>query len=218
MALTVGNQTYDLSTPAAASRTFSHNQNSGSGGYLFIIVAMADVVTYTGVTYNGVAMTLLDIQRTATSYGRWAIYRLANPATGANNVVVSFSGAQYNPVSTWALSVTECAGEGNIVFDNTSASPNSTAITVSTNSIIAAACLKGNNATPTITLDGSSRTVLFNQNINNYHAGALSATGLTSGSKSVSLSSVTDVAGFYLEIKEQAAAAANTSSPFIMFA
>ena len=84
--------------------------------------------------------------------------------------------------------------------------------------------ISGNNVTvelgvvldaTTITLAGSSRTIEFTHNVNNYHSGALSATGLSSGSKTVSISGSTDCAGYYLEIKE--AAATNNGAGFLMF-
>lgn len=216
MALTKGNTTYDLNTPAAASRTFSHNMSTGANGYLLVLIAMANVVTITGVTYNGVSMTSLGTSTTTTTSSRWAWYGLASPATGANNVVVSFSSAQYNPVSTSAISFTGCNGFGTPVFDDTTSSPNSTNITVSTNSMIVGAAIGGANTSKDITLDGSSRTLEFSHNINNYHYLAFSATGLTSGSKTVSVANSAQVAGYYIEVKEVASSTNNNGMFLVM--
>ena len=202
MALAIGNKTFDLNTPSASSRTFSHNQNTGSDGYLYILVACPSV-TVTGVTYNGVAMTNVGTQ-TPTVYGtQWTFWKLAAPATGANNVVVSFSGGQYNPTSTYVVSTTGSSGSGNVVFDDTATSPNTNSITVSANSIVMCGLLAGNTTSHNITIDGSSRTLDFTHSINNGTSGALSAV-LTSGSKTTSVSNNTDVAGYFMEILEAA--------------
>lgn len=215
MALAIGNKTADLATPAITTRTFSHNMSTGSNGYLFLIIATDSVSSFSGVTYAGSAMTKLGEQTTTTTGDRWTFWGLAAPATGVNNVVITFLAAPFNPVSTLAVSVTGCAGGGNIVFDDTAASTNSTNITVSANSIILAGLIGGNNVGHVITLDGSSRTLEFTHNINNYHSTALSATGLTAGSKSVSVAGNTDVAGYYLEIKE-ASSSVNSSAAFML--
>lgn len=200
MALAIGNKTFDLNTPSASSRTFSHNQNAGADGYLFVLVA-CPAITVTGVTYNGVAMTNVSTQ-TPTVYGtQWTFWKLAAPATGANNVVVSFSAGQFNPVSTYVVSTTGCAGSGSVVFDDTAASPNTSNITVSANSIVMAALIAGNGVGHDITIDGSSRTLDFTHAINNSTSGALSAV-LTAGSKTTSVAANTNVAGFFMEIQE----------------
>lgn len=214
MALAIGNKTADLNTPSATTRTFSHNMSVGADGYLFLIIAMDSGVDFSGVTYNGVAMTQVDTQ-IATGYERWALYKLAAPATGVNNVVITFTGSQFNPVSTLAVSITGCAGAGNFVFDQVAVSPNSSSITVSANSVILAGLQAGNSTNHVITLDGSSRTLEFTHNANNYHSTALSATGLTAGSKTVEVSADTNVAGYYLEMKEVVASA--TDKMFAMF-
>lgn len=71
---------------------------TGSNGFLLVaiqaysLVASADIVS--GVTYNGVAMTRLDIQNSSasTNYSTY-VYYLAGPATGANNIVVTYTTA-----------------------------------------------------------------------------------------------------------------------------
>jgi hypothetical protein len=202
MALAIGNKTFDINTPSASSRTFSHNQNTGSDSYLFVLVA-CPATTVNSVTYAGIPMTLLSSQ-TPTVYGtEWSFWQLSSPSTGANNVVVSFAAAQFNPTSCYVISTTGSAGSGSVVFDDTAVSPNTTNITVSSNSIVMGALIAGNNVSHNITIDGSSRTLDFTHNINNFTSGALSAV-LTSGSKSISISGNTSLSGFYMEITEAA--------------
>lgn len=79
-------------TNPGTSHTFSHTC-TGSDLILFVGV-MGDVTTdrITGVTYNGVAMTLIDKILEGDDFPRWAyLYYLIAPATGAHNVVISAS-------------------------------------------------------------------------------------------------------------------------------
>lgn len=73
------------------SLTFSHTC-SGSNRILFVGIATfggsgGDIVT--GVTYNGVGMTRINTLQANGLTPRVYLYYLINPATGANNVVVS---------------------------------------------------------------------------------------------------------------------------------
>lgn len=81
---------------AASSLTYSHTC-TGSDRLLVLggvtINDATDVVT--GVTYNGVAMTRIDSQGYA-GVARAYFYYLIAPASGANNVVVSFTGTTHN--------------------------------------------------------------------------------------------------------------------------
>lgn len=215
MALTVGNKTTDLNTPVTTTRTFAHNNGGGSNNYLFLLLCMDASSDYSGVTYNGVSMTQVTVWTTTTTNERWAWYKLASPATGSNNIVITFTAAPFNPVSSFAVSFSNCAGEGNFVTDDTASSPNSTTITVSANSLIIGAAAAGANTGKDITLDGSSRTLEFTHSVYNFHYAALSAGGHTAGSKTVSVSNSANVAGFYIEIKE--AASTNSSGLFFMF-
>lgn len=82
-----GTATQALST----SVTFSHTC-SGSDRILFVNAAAAfsSSGTVTGVTYNGVAMTLVDSNLPqANSYT--SLWYLVAPSTGANNVVITSS-------------------------------------------------------------------------------------------------------------------------------
>lgn len=73
----------------ATSHTYSHTC-TGSDRALFVAIVgdFADVVT--GVTYAGVSMTRIDEVRVGSDRYVY-LYGLLNPASGANNVVVSAS-------------------------------------------------------------------------------------------------------------------------------
>lgn len=78
----------------ASSITWSHTC-TGTDRALIVAIGFYDAsVTVSGVTYNGVAMTEeWDTVDTTFSAARSAGYSLAAPATGANNIVVTFSAA-----------------------------------------------------------------------------------------------------------------------------
>jgi hypothetical protein len=198
---TIGNKTNSITTPVINTVTFSHNNGGGAKNYIFLLVGTNLSATFSGVTYNGVAMTKINETTDATLNYRWAWYKIAAPATGANNVVVTFGAAPYNPVSVFAWSVSDSGGEGNYVFDAANTSPNSTNITISADSIIVGAAIGGANTGKDITLNGSSRALEFTNNVNNYTYLSFSDTNLTAGSKTVSVSNSASVAGYYLEIK-----------------
>ena len=90
MAVTTGNSS-TAKTTGATSLTWSHNNNGDA-----VIVGVAGYIpggqTVTGVTYAGTAMTSIDSQVDGASDLAHA-WKLANAATGANNVVASFSGS-----------------------------------------------------------------------------------------------------------------------------
>lgn len=74
---------------SVTSLTVSHTC-SGSNRVLIAGLYLASGDNVTSVTYNGVAMTqAIKVNRTGTEF--IYLYYLANPATGANNLVANFS-------------------------------------------------------------------------------------------------------------------------------
>ena len=213
MALTIGNKTNSTANPGAATTaTFSHTQDTGANGYLIVLTALsAGGANESGVTYGGQAMTLLDTRTTTGTTMRMKAWGLANPPTGANNVVITWVSGPFNPYNAQAYSFTGSSGFGNVGFSDNSGPPNTTAtVTVSANSVIighAAAGTAGTN----VTIDSSSRTIDFNNNCNNFIFGGISATGLTSGSKTSSFNSSAQTAVILYEIKESSGAVVITS-------
>ena len=214
MPLVKGNKTSDRRIPAASTYSFSHNQNTGSDGYLFVVIA-CPATTVSSVTYNGVGMTL--VQRRATGYSTdWTVWRLAAPATGANTVLVTMAGSNFNGVSTFVVSFTGCAGVGNTGYNGTAALPVTASVTISTNSMIIGAAIGGNNTTAYIEIpQGTSRTLEWNDNINNYTWGAVSPS-LTSGSKTCQAGSTSTGIIMLTEVKEVAAAPVSTRRRIIV--
>lgn len=79
----------------AATNTYSWNHTcTGSNRFLAVDVSLLSAgQTVTGITYNGVALSLIGAQSTVTSFGRVECWGLVNPASGSNSIVVTISGS-----------------------------------------------------------------------------------------------------------------------------
>jgi hypothetical protein len=96
------NAAADLANNGGTGTSYTKSYTVGSGSSRFLLVMFqGDVVggsdDITSVTYGGVAMTQM-LKNTAGVSGTNRViyfYGLANPASGANNVVVSYSAAHY---------------------------------------------------------------------------------------------------------------------------
>lgn len=87
---------FDATTTIAInppSDTLSHTC-TGTNRYLIVGTLIQGSQTCTGVTYNGVAMTqLATVSSSNISTGETIyLFGLANPSSGTNNIVASFSG------------------------------------------------------------------------------------------------------------------------------
>jgi len=146
MAITVGNVTASRG-PASESTTmtFSHDSN---GDFLVVCVQWFRPRTISSVTYKGVAMT--QAVYSANTYDS-AIYYLASPATGANNVVVTLSGTSGITGSAISLSGVDASPLGATANAYT-ASTNAPSLSVTTtqaNSIIIDSFYRNNANTMT---------------------------------------------------------------------
>ena len=133
---TKGNTTNANPTPGASSKTQAHTHNTGSNGLIIAQFCMSNSRNYTGCTYGGQAMTqLYQINRGGLSQ-RMAFFYLENPPTGNNNLVVSFSGSQWNPISIHIRSFTGSGGIGASGRTGAQNTPHTKTITVEEDSLI----------------------------------------------------------------------------------
>lgn len=103
MAIALDTATDGGRSTAVTSKTVSHTNGSGSDRYLVVAVGWeGDSDEITGVTYGGVPMERLGVH--SGQIGWQYLYGLANPATGANDIVVS-AGATDN-IIVYAVSYT----------------------------------------------------------------------------------------------------------------
>jgi hypothetical protein len=186
MAIATGNKSNDLRTLSGTSSfSFAHTQDTGADRHLLVVIAYPSANTLTGVTYNSVAMTLVDSQTTSTTSDDWSIWELSNPTTGTNNVTLTFSAGVFGVTG----------------FTDTGGPPRSTSLTIAANSVIVCAGIAGAAGTA-VTIAGSSRTIDWNNNIFNYHWGGVSATGLSAGATTCEVNSSASCAVFAVELQE----------------
>lgn len=133
---------------AASSLTWSHTMGAGSNGILIVAASYANPSTglITGVTFNGVALTHIDssVANLGVGTGRAVdLWYLLNPASGANNVVITASGAT-SPLNGGAISLTGASGVGTSAKNNSTSSTSLSCTTSSGGSdiVVGAACCR----------------------------------------------------------------------------
>lgn len=160
---------------AVTSKTFAH---TCTGSNLILIVAVTHdnypARSISGITYNGVAMTF---QGRATNTQNTEIWTLINPSTGANNVVISWTGGAVSGGAA-AISLTGVDATGSGVGATNSAtgssnSPSVSLITTLANSWIIDAY--GANNYSTNTPNGSQ---VSRYNFNDNDVGTISGSSL----------------------------------------
>lgn len=130
-------------TRGGSSETFAHTV-TGTDTYLVVVIARNDDTAtaaddVTGVTYNGVAMTQLK-KLNGNGGGRFVyeyIYGLANPATGAHNIVISLTGSTGSRAYATAESFTGVKQTGQpdaFITQAVNATPSATLTVVAANS------------------------------------------------------------------------------------
>lgn len=147
-----------VQTSATSSLTFSHTC-SGTDRILFVATCANTGSTTTGVTYGGVSMTQVG---SVTDIGPTEyLWYLVNPASGANNVVVTNSGS----VTTGsAISFTGASqtGQPDATYTGTStttSSFSSSITTVADNCFVVCTSRTGNG----FTLTGGTNTTIGSQ-------------------------------------------------------
>ena len=209
----MGNVTIDSEMPSnalahaahASSLTYSFTNTAGT---MLIVAASANASNtqdtnplttpaITGVTYNGVAMTkigTLDRNSVATPQCEETFWYLANPANGANNVVVTASAAYWGLISG-ALSVTNATIPGNVVSKANDA--NATTESVAVNGTLASSMIVAYMATGT-GYTSTSQTLSASLNFSSHTGGdnaALTRTPGTGGTVTMSDVTSSDVGG-----------------------
>lgn len=135
-------------TSSATSLTFAHTC-SGSDRLLAVSVVGRTADTITGVTYNGVSLSLAA--KTAASGGRYTyLYLLVAPATGSNNVVISGTGSDY--IEGNAASYTGAAQTGQPNVTGTNSTSLATALATSCTTTV-------DNCWVVLAADGQSGTL-----------------------------------------------------------
>ena len=183
---TKGNVTSANPTPGGNSKTQAHTQNTGSDGLIVAQFTMSNSRTYTGCTYGGQAMTqLYQINRGGLSQ-RMAFFYLNNPPTGNNNLVVTFNGSQWNPISIHIRSFTDCGGVGASTRTGGQTTPNTQSLTVEDDSLIMITSCSINGISTQQIPTGTNRTFTTHNTNRQVGTGAISAdAGHSAGSISL---------------------------------
>ncbi len=120
------------STSSANSSTLTYSHTcTGLNRILFVGTLGATTDLVTGITYNGIEMTLIG--KVQTPSDRWQyLYYLINPATGANNIVISSSGADALVSCSTSYTGAEQFGQPDASTTNTASSATSITGTITT--------------------------------------------------------------------------------------
>lgn len=97
MAIAYDNSNFGIFTDhASTTDTISLSVGSGSDRILFVTVSIYNgtPTTVSGITYAGVSMTQINTQLFSTNYRQYLFYLVA-PATGSNNIVVTYPNSTY---------------------------------------------------------------------------------------------------------------------------
>lgn len=181
MAVAVGTVTTGT-VSSSTGLTFSHDATGASLLMVYAGSRGSGGPTVTGVTFNGVSMTLVDGGVEAQTGGYW--YYLLAPATGSHNVVVSFSGTVNAGGTAVNLSGTSTTvpigGFGKTQFNGgTTATRNTTCVATS----ILLAGFSLTNSGNAITVDGSQTSDSNFSYTNSAHS--VSHKSVTAGTQSM---------------------------------
>lgn len=127
MAITLDSVGATLTIGTTRSHTIS-----GSNTYLVVPIFESTTDTVTGVTYNGVAMTLLAPTVKGGSIWNSSLWGLANPTTGTNNVIVSRSGGSTINVGSISYNGVDGTSSVNATATDTQGSVTSITATLTT--------------------------------------------------------------------------------------
>jgi len=203
MAIAIGSKTASNQNPNGGTQTLTHTMTTGADGTLLVVITMANTTSFSSCTYGGVSMTLVLNQNYSGQSQRCAMYVLQAPPTGGNNIVVTFTGSQFNATSIFACSFTGAGNFGAFASNGAVTTPNSQSITIAENSIIYLTGLSATAQSFGYDIGGSTRTNEFAHNTNRQVEGALSATGLSAGAQNVTTKAdFGTVTNFRIEIQE----------------
>lgn len=164
MAITRDAVTTDTSSTSGTDRvqTFSHTVGAGSGRALLVFVGGSTFNI--SATYNGVAMTLLHTQDTAqgTSVN---VLGLMTPATGANDVEVTYTTFGSHAANFWAVSyfgVDSFGNDGGGTSGNTDTTNHSITLTTGTANSTVVGATNTDRSDPTYTVTSPAIEVAEN--------------------------------------------------------
>lgn len=200
-------------TGTASPLTFSHTC-TGTDRILFVCAAVNTGTTVSSMTYAGSSMTLVGSVTDSAGPVTY-LYYIVNPASGANNVVVTASATIY---TTTAVSYTGAAQSGQLDASGTTAGSTTTSYTstatVNTSNSWMVACSRTGSG---FTLTAGANTVVRQQpDAVILGAGAFwdSGADLATGSRSLNVTSTSQLFGGAIYAVFKPVATANTNQGF----
>jgi hypothetical protein len=136
--MTIGFANDENPSPNSTSYTYTtHNQNSGADGFLFLEVCVSATYTVTGATWDGTSMTQLDTNLSGNP-PNLRLYRfyLDSPATGTNDLVISFNTTYTTSFGFFIQSFTGCSGISDSAFTGLANSPHNDTMTVADDDVL----------------------------------------------------------------------------------
>jgi len=206
---------------AHTSMTLAHT-TTGTDRFLIVGIILYSPIarTVTGVTYNGVAMTSIG-SITAALEGNnqnTSLWYLANPATGANNIIASMSGAVAY-VSAVSASYTGVNQSNPLDSSNTGQNTSAASSFSIATTVVASDCwLVGTGWDRDTNITAGANTTIRTTNAASIHAMADSNAIVATGSQSLAYASSTSNTWPGAVIASIApAVAASTNSNFFQF-
>lgn len=92
------NTSADLAVQIGTATTYTRSYTCGSGSERCLVVSFwgdQDITAITSITYAGVSMTSIADGIGGSGTRRIFMYQLVNPASGANNIVITFPTGQF---------------------------------------------------------------------------------------------------------------------------
>lgn len=141
---------------AVETKTWAHTC-TGSNLILIVGLAFRSTVSSVSVTYNGVAMTSVGDTAAGPTGGVVYMFRLVNPATGANNVVANWTTASNMVGGSMSFTgVSQSDPIGTPTTATGTASPATTTVSSATGELVVDA-LSSNAVLPSVGADQTTR-------------------------------------------------------------
>lgn len=164
--------TYDTTSASTAftnatSASFSHT-NTGSNLVMTLGVAWFEFTTANNncsPTYNSVALnSIINKNQGGTPTYRCQLWQLANPATGANTLALSFVGGAYGAAGVISFSGADTTNPVDASASETALSATSISKSITTNyaNSIIVSCIKGNDTNTGLSATGTNQTLRWN--------------------------------------------------------
>jgi hypothetical protein len=157
-----------LASDTGSTPTWSHTC-TGSNLVLIVGVEVATGETVSSVTYAGTSMTQINTQNlSGATFGNVYLFRLFNPAAGANNIIVTKSSTSFGYCAAASYTGVSSTLDVNTTTSTTGTSITGTLITTVDNDWLVGFVSAGTSG-DTGTMTAGTNTTARQTNINNWY-------------------------------------------------